>query len=55
VGSIDSAPKVLKMIKSNKIQGKAILYPHIRQTDLQMVDYWDKERENEFLEENLKI
>ena len=54
VGSIESAIKVLQMIKNNKIQGKAILYPHIRQMDLKMVDHWDKEKENKFLEENLK-
>lgn len=54
VGSIDNAVKVLHMIKNNQIQGKAILYPHIKQTDLKMVNYWDREKENKFLEENLK-
>ncbi|MCD4670063.1 MAG: alcohol dehydrogenase catalytic domain-containing protein [Actinomycetia bacterium] len=54
VGSIDNAVKVLNMIKNNQIQGKAILYPHIKQTDLKMVDHWEKEKENKFLEENLK-
>ncbi len=53
VGSIDNAVKVLNMIKNNQIQGKAILYPHIKQTDLKMVDHWDREKENKFLEENL--
>jgi len=54
VGSIDNAPKVLKMIKNNQIQGKAILYPHIKQMDLKFVDYWDRENEDKFLEENLR-
>ncbi len=54
VGSIENAPKVLKMIHDNEIQGKAILYPHIKQTDLKMVDYWDEEKENKFLDEYLK-
>jgi len=54
VGSIENAPKVLKMIYDNEIQGKAILYPHIKQTDLKMVDHWDEEKENEFLEEYLR-
>ena len=54
VGSIDNTVKVLHMIKNNEIQGKAILYPHIKETDLKMVDYWDKEKENKFLGENLK-
>jgi hypothetical protein len=54
VGSIDNSVKVLNIIKNNQTQGKAILYPHIKQMDLKMVDYWDKEKENKFLEENLK-
>jgi threonine dehydrogenase-like Zn-dependent dehydrogenase len=53
VGSLDNAVDVLKMIKETKINGKAILYPHIKQTSLQMVDYWDKHREREFLNERL--
>lgn len=32
-----------------KIDGKAILYPHIKQTQLQTVDYWDKAKEMDFL------
>jgi len=55
VGSIDNSVKVLEMIKSNKIQGKAIIYPHIRHMELNMVDYWDGEKEDIFLEENLKV
>ena len=54
VGSVDNTVKVLHMIKNNQIQGKAILYPHIKQTDLKMVDYWDKGKEDKFLEENIK-
>ena len=53
VGSLDNAIDVLKMIKATKIDGKAILYPHVRQTDLRMVDYWDKGAERAFLEERL--
>ena len=53
VGSLDNAIEVLKMIKEGKIDGKAILYPHIKQKELEKVDYWDKEREIEFLNENL--
>ena len=50
VGSLDKAIDVLKMIKETKIDGKAILYPHIKQTPLQRVDYWDKQKEVEFLD-----
>ena len=48
-GSLDNAIDVLKMIKETKIDGKAILYPHIKQTPLQTVDYWDKTKEMDFL------
>ena len=54
VGSLDNAIDVLKMIKGRKIDGKALLYPQIKQTPLQMVDYWDKHKEQEFLNERLE-
>jgi len=53
VGSLDNAIDVLKMIKDTKIDGKAILYPHIKHTPLQPVDYWDKQKEIEFLNARL--
>lgn len=53
VGSLDNAIDVLKMIKDTKIDGKAILYPHIKQTPLQPADYWDKQKEIEFLNSRL--
>ncbi len=48
VGSIDNSVKVLNIIKNNQTQGKAILYPHIKQMDLKMVDYWDKKKKINF-------
>ena len=53
VGSLDNAIDVLKMIKQTKIDGKAILYPHIKQTPLQLVEHWDKTKEIEFLNQHL--
>ena len=53
VGSLDNAIDVLQMIKQTKIDGKAILYPHITQTPLQAVEYWDKDKEIEYLNERL--
>lgn len=53
VGSLDNAIDVLKMIKETKIDGKAILYPHIKQTPLQRVGYWDKKKEIDFLNQHL--
>ena len=53
VGSLDNAIDVLRMIKETKIDGKAILYPHIKQTPLQRVDYWNREKEIDFLNQYL--
>ncbi len=52
VGSLDNAIDVLKMIKETKIDGKAILYPHVKPTPLQFVHYWDKAKEIEFMHKN---
>jgi len=53
VGSLDNAIDVLKMIKETQIDGKAILYPHIKHTPLKTVDYWDKQQEIDFLDRQL--
>lgn len=53
VGSLDNAIDVLKMIKETKIDSKAILYPHIKSTPLEMVDHWDKDKEIKFLNDRL--
>ena len=54
VGSLDNAIDVLKMIKETKIDGKAMLYPHIKSTPLRMIGSWDKSQEIELLETCLK-
>jgi threonine dehydrogenase-like Zn-dependent dehydrogenase len=54
VGSLDNAIDVLRMIKEGKIDGKAILYPHIQQSPLEGVEYWSKEREEDFLNSRLR-
>jgi len=53
VGSLDKAIDVLKMIKETKIDGKAILYPHIKHTALRPVTYWNKDNEIQLLNERL--
>lgn len=53
VGSLDNAIDVLKLIEATKIDGKAMLYPHIKHTHLKMVDHWDKNKEIEFLNDRL--
>ena len=49
VGSLDNAIDVLKMIKETKIDGKAMLYPHVKHMTLRPVNYWDKKQEMELL------
>ncbi len=53
VGSLDNTIDVLKMIKETKIDGKAILYPHIRKTPLQSIDCWNHDLEKNLLEKRL--
>jgi threonine dehydrogenase-like Zn-dependent dehydrogenase len=53
IGSLDNAIDVLKLIRETKIDGKAILYPHIRKTPLQNVRYWNKTQEIELLNQRL--
>ncbi len=54
VGSLKYAPKVLEMIKEAKVDGKVILYPHTDTNELTFVDYWDKKKEIDFLNANLR-
>jgi len=49
VGSLDNAIDVLKMIRDRKLEGRAILYPHVDSKPLQMVDRWSKAEEGRFL------
>jgi threonine dehydrogenase-like Zn-dependent dehydrogenase len=51
VGSLDNAIDVLRMIEETRIDGKAILYPHIRPTPLRMTEHWDTAQEESFLAE----
>jgi L-sorbose 1-phosphate reductase len=53
VGSLDNAIDVLRMIKETKVDGKAILYPHVKKTPLEFVKDWNHSREIEFLNTHL--
>jgi L-sorbose 1-phosphate reductase len=53
VGALDNAIDVLKMIKETKIDGKAMLYPHIKHTPLRRVGCWSKAQEIELLNSQL--
>lgn len=51
VGSLDQFPKALEMIRNATVEGKVVLYPRIRQTDLRRVENWTRTDETRFLEE----
>jgi len=51
VGSLDQFPQALDLIKTTAVEGKVVLYPHIRQTDLRRVEHWTRSKETLFLEE----
>ncbi len=51
VGSLDNAVTVLEMIRRGAMDGKAILYPHIRPTPLRAVNRWSKDAERALLAE----
>jgi hypothetical protein len=53
VGSLDNAVQALRLIDAVETEGKTILYPHVRQTDLFESDGWTKEKEIDFLNETL--
>jgi len=53
VGGLKHAPEVLELMRKNEIDGRAILYPHTDIEKLLFVDYWNKDKESEFLIQNL--
>ncbi len=54
VGSLDQFPKALNMVKDATVEGKIVLYPQVRQTDLRRVPNWTRNDEIRFLEERRK-
>jgi threonine dehydrogenase-like Zn-dependent dehydrogenase len=51
VGSLDQFPQALEMVKAATVEGKIVLYPQIRRTDLCLVKDWTRAEEMEFLGE----
>jgi threonine dehydrogenase-like Zn-dependent dehydrogenase len=51
IGSLDNAVEVLKMIRDQSLDGRAILYPHIPAMPLRAVDGWNGAREKALLAE----
>ncbi len=51
VGSLDQFPKALELVRNATVEGKIVLYPQIRQTDLRRAEHWTRADEARFLEE----
>jgi threonine dehydrogenase-like Zn-dependent dehydrogenase len=51
VGSLDQFPKALDLVKNTSVEGKIVLYPGIRQTDLRQTRGWKLADEQAFLAE----
>jgi threonine dehydrogenase-like Zn-dependent dehydrogenase len=55
VGGLQHAPRVLRMIEENRIEGKVILYPHAEIEELMLgLEHWDGGREAELLNQRLR-
>jgi threonine dehydrogenase-like Zn-dependent dehydrogenase len=50
IGSLQHAPEILQGILQNRVDGKAILYPHAEIKTFQTVESWSRSREEEHLE-----
>jgi threonine dehydrogenase-like Zn-dependent dehydrogenase len=49
VGSLDQLPRALEMVKNTETDGKIVLYPHIRQTQLVEAKGWTGREEKDFV------
>ena len=55
VGSLDQFPDALKLVNEKTVQGKIVLYPHIRKTPLIRTKQWTLKDESLFLMQRKKI
>jgi L-iditol 2-dehydrogenase len=53
VGCLEDAVEVLKMVKDSRLEGRAILYPHVQRVPLQHVTGWSAADERGFLTQHL--
>ena len=49
VGSLDQLPRALEMVKNTETDGKIVLYPHIRHTELVEAKGWTAREEQDFV------
>lgn len=52
VGSLDQFPRALEAVKNTTVEGKIVLYPRIRSTDLSRVQHWTQADEARFLQDH---
>ena len=51
-GSLNQFPKAIEMVKDMQTEGKIVLYPQIKNTDLVRVKQWDRQAESSFINLN---
>jgi len=49
IGDLEHALEFLRMIKAQEIDGKAVIYPHRRCTEIRTVTSWSAQDEAEYL------
>lgn len=50
IGDLDHAIKFLKMIKAQRIDGKAVVYPHRHSDEILTVPSWSRQDEGAYLQ-----
>ncbi|MBZ5665488.1 MAG: zinc-binding dehydrogenase [Acidobacteriia bacterium] len=51
VGDLDHVVDLLDMVKAQRIDGKAVVYPHRRTTNIRSVSHWSAEDESNYLQQ----
>jgi L-iditol 2-dehydrogenase len=52
VGSLDQFPKAIEMVRNTQTEGKIVLYPQVKSTDLVRVKAWNRKDESSFIAMN---
>jgi len=52
VGGLEHTVEILKRMSRERVNGRAIVYPHVKGIDFRQVDYWDADQERELLRES---
>ena len=53
IGDLNHAIEFLKLVKAQKIDGKAIVYPHKHSTEIKIVNKWSIEDELKYLNSSI--